>query len=636
MFAHAGTILHVDLTTENVWTTPLSEDLRERFIGGRGVNAHLLWELVRPGIDPLSPENVLIFGTGALTCTTAPSSGRTTVTCKSPATHLYLKCSGGGHFGSELKFAGYDHLVLHGAATRPVTLLIRDDDVQVIDATGLWGLSVRETNAAIKRDLGDPGVRVACIGPAGEHGVPFAAIMLSVYHAAARGGVGAVMGSKRLKAIAVKGTGAIAVSDPTRFTEVAQRLRDAFLWDMQGRKYFLFGTGVFAAGVAYNYLQGAPASEELLTGPYLIKKGYLKRHVGCFGCTQSCHRYTEVATGPYAGTRTLGPEYETVSALGAGVGISDPETVIKANDLVGELGLDSISTGVVIQWAMESYERGVLTRQDTDGLDLRFGNDDAVLQLIPMIARREGSIGALLAQGVKAAAAQVGQDSYKWALCNAKGLEQSRVETRVVKAYALAFAVNPRGPDHLHTECMAAGGGTGDMRDLLERITGASWPTSATRYPEIVKWHEDIYAAAEALGFCAFTCTSAMAVLEGEMAELYSLAVGRAVDADEILRVGERVLTLEKCFNVREGADRRLDDLPWRIMNEPLPSGQVTSQRWLNEMLDRYYALHGWDVATSWPTPETLEQLGLAEAATYLRGMRNAREATRRGEAAGE
>jgi aldehyde:ferredoxin oxidoreductase len=631
MFAHAGTILHVDLTAKKVWRTPLPEDLRGRFIGGRGVNAKLLWDLVRPGIDPLSPENVLIFGAGALTCTTAPSSGRTTVTCKSPATHLYLKCSGGGHFGSELKFAGYDHLVLHGAAARPAALLIVDDDVQVVDASDLWGMSVRETNAAMKQELGDPGIRVACIGSAGEHGVPFAAIMLSVYHAAARGGVGAVMGSKKLKAIAVKGTGAIAVSDPARFTEVAQRLRDAFLWDMQGRKYFLFGTGVFGAGVAYNYLRGPPASGELLTGPYLIKKGYLKRHVGCFGCTQSCHRYTEVATGPYAGTYTLGPEFETFSALGAGVGISDPETVIKANDLVGEMGLDSISTGVVIQWAMESYERGVLTRQDTDELDLRFGNDDALLRLIPMIARREGRIGALLAQGVKTASEQVGRDSYKWALCNAKGLEQSRVETRAVKAYALAFAVNPRGPDHLHTECMAAGGGTGDMRDLLERITGDPWPASATRYPEIVKWHEDIYAAAEALGFCAFTCTSAMAILEEEMAEIYSLAVGRAVDADEILRVGERVLNLEKCFNVREGADRRLDDLPWRIMNEPLPSGQVTSKRWLDEMLDRYYALHGWDVKTSWPTPDTLEQLGLDEAATYIRGVQGSDEVTRRG-----
>jgi aldehyde:ferredoxin oxidoreductase len=286
------------------------------------------------------------------------------------------------------------------------------------------------------------------------------------------------------------------------------------------------------------------------------------------------------------------------------------------------MGLDSISTGVVIQWAMESYERGVLTKRDTDGLDLKFGNDEALLRLIPMIAKKEGKIGELLAQGVKRASERVGKDSYKWALCNSKGLEQSRVETRAVKSYALAFAVNPRGPDHLHTECMAAGGGTGEMRDLLERITGEHWPNSATHYPEIVKWHENVYAAAESLGFCAFTCTSAMAILEGEMAEIYSLAAGREVSADEIMLVGERVLNLEKCFNVREGADRSLDDLPWRIMNEPLPSGQVTSKRWLDEMLDRYYALHGWDVETSWPTTETLEKLGLDECAAYIRGLR--------------
>ncbi|RLI34360.1 aldehyde ferredoxin oxidoreductase, partial [Candidatus Bathyarchaeota archaeon] len=207
MFSHVGKILHVDLTEKKMWEKPLPEDLRSQFIGGRGVNAKLLWDMVRPGIDPLSPENVLIFGAGALTCTTAPSSGRTTVTCKSPATNLYMKCSGGGHFGSELKFAGYDHLVIHGASERPATLLIMDDDVQLIEAFNLWGKSVRDTNEAIKKDLEDPDIRVACIGPAGERCVQFASIMLSVYHAAARGGVGAVMGSKNLKAIAVKGTG---------------------------------------------------------------------------------------------------------------------------------------------------------------------------------------------------------------------------------------------------------------------------------------------------------------------------------------------------------------------------------------------------------------------------------------------
>ncbi len=613
MFAYGGKILYIDLSSEQVRTRTLSADLITRFLGGRGINAKLLWDLVKPGIDPLSSENRLIFGTGVLTCTTAPASGRLTVTCKSPATNLYLKSSGGGHVGAELKFAGYDHLVIQGIAKKPTILVIKDDNVSFLNAVDVWGSHIRKTNHMIKHKLTDPDIKIACIGPAGENLVPFASIMLSVYHALGRGGAGAVMGSKQLKAIAVKGTGDIAVSEPQKFMKVAQRLREAFLHDTQGKKYFLFGTGQLSAGVAYNYLQEPPNSAELLSGPYLIRNHYLKRHIGCYSCTQSCHRYTEINTGPYAGTSTLGPEFETYSALGAGIGISDPETVIKANDLVGELGMDTISTGVVIQWAMESFERGIITSRDTEGLSLTFGNDEAVLQVIPMIANKEGVLGKLLSLGVQKASTKIGNNSHKWALCNSKGLEQSRVETRVVKSYALAFAVNPRGPDHLHTECMAAGGATGEMRDLLERITGKSWPESATCYPEIVKWHEEIYAAAETLGFCAFTCTSAMAILEDEMAEILGLATSRQLSAQDLMQIGERIVTLEKCFNTREGADRALDDLPWRIMNEPLPSGMVTSKQWLDEMLDQYYTLHGWDPITSWPTPTTLKTLNLTE-----------------------
>jgi len=512
-----------------------------------------------------------------------------------------------------MKFAGYDHLVIQGKAKTPTVVVIADNNVSFMNASEIWGSHIRKTNNIIKQKLNDPGFKIACIGPAGENLIPFASIMLSVYHAFGRGGAGAVMGSKQLKAIAIRGTGDIIVKKPQQFVDVAQRLREAFLNDTQGKKYFLFGTGQLSAGVAYNYLQEPPQSAELLSGPYLIRNRYLKRHIGCYSCTQSCHRYTEIESGPYAGTATLGPEFETYSSLGAGIGLSDPETVIKANDLVGELGMDTISTGVVIQWAMENFERGIMSSHDTDGLELTFGNDVAVLQVIPMIANKEGAIGKLLALGVQKASEKFGQNSYQWALCNSKGLEQSRVETRVVKSYALAFAVNPRGPDHLHTECMAAGGATGEMRDLLKRITGKHWPESATYYPEIVKWHEDIYAVAEALGFCAFTCTSAMAVLEDEMAEILQLATGRQIAAPELMQIGERIVTLEKCYNAREGADRTLDDLPWRIMNEPLPSGMVTSKQWLNEMLNRYYSLHGWNPVTSWPTTETLQRLNLNE-----------------------
>lgn len=608
----------MDLTDGTTRKRELPESLVKDFIGGRGVNARLLWNQLSPGIDPLSPSNLLIFGTGALTCTTAPSSGRTTVTCKSPATGLYLKSSVGGHFGSELKFAGYDFLIVRGASEKPKMLIIRDEDIELRDASHLWGKGVRETNEEVKKDLGRD-IKIACIGPAGENLVQFSSIMASVYHAAARGGTGAVMGSKRLKAIAVRGTGEITIADPEKFADLSQRLRKAFRDDMQGRKYFLFGTGTFDPGPAYNFLREPLESADIISGPYLLRKRYLKRHIGCFGCTQSCHRYTEIDSGPYRGTYTLGPEYETFSALGAGIGIIDPETLIKVNDVVGDLGLDTISTGVILEWAMESYERGILTKEDTDGLELNFGNDEAVLKAISMIARREGKIGNILSLGLKKASAKVGKNSYKWAMVNSKGLEQSKVDTRVVKSYALAFAVNPRGPDHLHTECMAAWGASGASRALIERITGKHWPDASTCYPEIVKWHEQIYATSDSLGFCAFTCTAAHAILEKEMAELYSLATGYEVSAKQLMNIGERIVILERCFNIREGADRRLDDLPWRMMNEPVSwgrlKGMVSSKEWLDQMLDEYYTLHGWDVETGWPKRRTLEALGLSDVA---------------------
>jgi aldehyde:ferredoxin oxidoreductase len=622
LLGFAGRLLDVNLSSSTIHERVLPESLVKTYIGGRGVNAKLLYDMLSSDVDPLSPKNVLIIGSGALTCTTAPSSGRITVTCKSPATNLYLKSSVGGHVGSELKFAGYDFLIIRGAAEKPQILVVRDREVELQDASHLWGMGVKETNQTIKKDLSDIGVKVACIGPAGESLVPFGSIMFSVYHAAARGGAGAVMGSKNLKAIAVRGTGEITIANPTKFAELSQILRTAFRDDMNGRKYFLFGTGTFDSGPAYNFLREPLESSDIVSGPYLLRKHYLKRHIGCFGCTQSCHRYTEIDSGPYEGTYTLGPEYETFSALGAGIGIIDPETVIKINDVVGDLGMDSISTGVTLEWAMESFEKGVLNKEDTDGLELNFGNDEAVLEVIPKIARREGRIGQLLSLGLKRASAKLGKESYKWAMVNSKGLEQSKVDTRIVKSYALAFAVNPRGPDHLHTECMAAWGGSGAARGLIERITGKHWPEAAASYPEIVKWHEQIYAASDSIGFCAFTCTAGHAILEREMAELYSLATGYNVSAEKLMDIGERIVTLERCFNIREGADRKLDNLPWRMMNEPVSwgklRGMVSSKEWLDEMLDQYYTLHGWDIKTGSPKKESLQALGLATEAEQL------------------
>ncbi|MEM1589464.1 MAG: aldehyde ferredoxin oxidoreductase family protein [Candidatus Bathyarchaeia archaeon] len=633
MYGWQGKILHVDLTKGKIWIEKLNRKLAELFLGGRGINAKLLWDLIsKPGIDPLGPENVLIFGTGTLTGTTAPSSGRTTITCKGPITNLYLKTNMGGHWGAELKFAGYDHLVIHGRAKNPVYIAVQDERVEIRDARHLWGLNVREVTETLVDELDDKETKVACIGPAGENLVKYAAVMNSVYHAAGRGGAGAVMGSKNLKAIAVRGTKSIELWKPDEFRELALEVRKNLAKDSGAQSLYNYGTSGSLEFVnnlhafpSRNFKYGHIENVTPLTGQNLVEKGYLLRRVGCFSCTTSCHRFVQAKEGPYAGTFTGGPEYETFAALGSQTWVLDTDAVIKANELCNIYGLDTISTGITIAWAMESYEKGVLTREETDGIELSFGNADAVIKTIEAIAFRKGKLGNLLAEGVRRAAEKVGKESWKWAVCNSKGLEQSNVETRSAKAYALAFAVNPRGPDHLHTETFAEFGASPEAIALIERLTGdKKWaqPYYTEYRPEIVRWHEDCYAVTDSLGFCAFATTAAYAVNPENMAQMFYLATGIPMDEKTIMTAGRRIVTLEKCFNVREGADRKLDDLPWRMMNEPAASGpakgMMNSRQELNAMLDKYYALHEWDVKTSWPYRETLEKLGLSDVAREL------------------
>lgn len=627
MFGYAGKILHADLTSKRIWKEDISEKLCRQFIGGRGTNVRLLWELAKKRrIDPLSPQNPLIFGTGALTCTTAPSNGRITVTCKSPLTNLYIKANGGGHWGAELKFAGYDYLVVHGQSEEPVYLLILDELVSLEDASHLWTREVRETNRVLKREV-DSALKVACIGPGGENLVRFANILFSVYNSSSRGGVGAVMGSKKLKAIAVKGSGEIVAKDPKAFNKKAMDMRKAFWNDRWGLKYWAFGTGGFSVddtGVANNWTTFGYPGSGLVSGQWMLRKSYFKRRHGCFGCTQSCHRYVELEKGPYKGTFTCGPEMGTVNWLGLALGIIDFETIVKCHDLSDMMGLDAFETGGAIAWAMECYEKGLLLKDDTDGLELGFGNEEAVVKLISMIAHKEGNLGKLLAKGVKQAAEKLGGDSYKWANFNSKGMSGGEVRvlgTAKRTPYSFAYAVNPRGPDHLHTEPYPSLGWTPQHREWTEKVTGKPWPSwsfsDQEKVPEIVRYLEDVYAVTDSLGLCAFLSTSALAATPENMAELYSLATGFEMEEVEIMTVGRRIINLEKCFNVREGADRSMDDLSWRYMNDPL-NGVTCSREWLDPLLDRYYTLHGWDVDTSWPREETLKQLGLKDVAEEM------------------
>ena len=625
-----GDILHVDLSNNTWWRKPITKNDLLQFWGGRGISAHILWELVKPGVDPLGPENKLIFGAGLLSGTAAPSSGRTTVTCLSPATGLYLKTNGGGHWGAELKYAGVGNLVVHGRAEKPVYLWIDDDKVKFCDASQIWGLDVRQTDLSIKKDLGDEEVQIAAIGPAGEKLVRFAAVMFSVYHAAGRGGAGAVMGSKNLKAIAVRGSGAMTAAKPIRFHETVLKARQSLLSGLGAEGFSRYGTAGSLNAVnemrvlpSYNFQRSSVDDTYPLTGECLVEGGYLKRRVGCFSCVIGCHRYCTVERGAFTGSYTGGPEYETLCALGSGCGVLETEAVIKANELCNIYGMDTISTGSVIQWAMECYEKGVLGRQDLDNLEFHWGNGQVLVEMVKKIAFREG-FGNVLAEGVKRAAEHVGGDTYKWAV-EAKGLEQSRVDTRAAKAYALAFAVNPRGPDHLHTETFAEFGLSPDAQALIKKITGDEKYAHlylTEKRAEIVRWHEDCYAITDSLGFCAFTSTALYGVTPQIMAELFSAATGYDISEEAAMNVGRRIVTLEKCFNVRLGASRKDDTLPWRVMNEPSPDGldsnAVNSQEELDGMLDEYYSLHGWDKNTSWPTKTTLIQLQLNNVAEEL------------------
>jgi aldehyde:ferredoxin oxidoreductase len=632
MFGHQGKILHVDIGNRTSWIEDIPEEWRKIYIGSRGINAKILWDYCKdPSITWDNPRNIIIFAPGAMTGTTAPASGRTSVTTVGCTTGLYLKSNTGGHWGAELKYAGYDHLVVHGVAKKPVYIHIKDDLVEVLDAENLWGKDIIETDKLLKKMHGEDS-RGLYIGPAGENLVRAASIHCSLYHAAGRGGGAAVMGKKKLKAICVRGTKPVRVKDPKKFAEVAEEMRELLRADSGAQGLHEFGTSGSLAGVnelhafpGRNWQTGYTENVFPITGQALNAGGYLKRRVACFGCTIGCHRYSSIEKGPNAGIASGGPEYETFGALGNGPGIINTEGVLLANEMCNRLGLDTITAGGVAQWAIESYERGVLTKEDTNGIDLGWGKIPELLQTIEALAFRKGKLGNLLGDGLKIATKKVGHDSYKWAIMNAKGLEQSNVETRSAKAYALAFAVNPRGNDHLMTETFAEFGSSPEAVDVIEKITGdKKWASPHyTEYrAEIVRWHEDCYEITEALGFCVFTSTAAYGVNPDNMARLYTAATGIEMTEDEIMLTGRRVCTLEKAFNVTRGATRAHDNLPWRLMNEGAASGPLkgatNSQKELDGMLDRYYDLHEWDKATSWPKRRTLEKLGLKDVADYL------------------
>ena len=601
VYGYAGKVLMVDLSTETIRTEPLDMGIAEKFIGGRGLGDAILYKQLKPGVDPLSPENILVLTTGALTGTGSPFSSRSWIVTKSPLTGTILMSNAGGFFGPELKYAGYDAVIIHGKSEKPVYLWVRDGEVELRDASHLTGLGTSETQKRILEET-DSKARVCCIGPAGERLVRYASV-ISGDRAFGRGGAGAVMGSKNLKAIAVRGTGRVDLYDGDRFMEVVKDVLDTFKanafiqeWRKYGTPYIvgpmnelgIFPTRNFQTGVLEGYDRVAKE----------VEMEYTVKHETCHLCPVACTPVCEVKSGEYAGYRCRGPEYEHVYAYGGACGNTNYESIIAAVSLSDELGLDVISTGACIGFAMELHERGLLPKELVGELDLRFGNHRAVVQLVRMIGMREG-LGDLLAEGVVRAAEKIGGEALRYAM-HVKGMELPGYDPRGAKAMGLGYATSPRGGCH-HT-----GYAPQELFDpSFDRIT----PKGKA---ELTKRNQDTTVMVDSTGLCAFPYQLAVIKME-QVASLlyYATGIEEFSSVDRLMLIGERIFNLERLFNVREGFTAKDDTLPERLLKEPMPEGASKGQVVeLDEMLSEYYRIRGWD-ENGVPTEEKLRELGL-------------------------
>lgn len=616
----------VDLTRRRVEWLPSDPDTQRRFLGARGVAAHLLTELTTPETDPLSPENPLIFSTGPLSGTPWPTGSRYHVTFRSPLTGVYGYASSGGHFGPALAQAGIDTLIILGQASEPVFLEIRPGRIEILPASHLWGLTTDKVHDLLLQDA--PRSRVACIGPAGENGVLFAGIINDYSRAAARCGGGAVMGAKRLKAIVVREQS--RRSYPEAFLalarDAARRLREAP--STQG--LIRFGTPVLMT--PKNISGDLPArNHQTSQVPFIrnidgeaVNRRTVERR-GCYACPIRCDRISRVEAGPYA-CEVGGPEYETLDALGPMCWVSDLDAIVYANRLCNDLGLDTISTGVVIAFAMECRQHGLLSDSE---LSLEWGDVPSLLGLIQRIAERRG-IGDLLADGVRQAAQKIGGDAHRFAM-HVKGMELPRQEPRVAKGFGLGHATSNRGADHLYALPTIDLAGLWDAAQRLfppEIVPVLMNVADETYKPDLIVFTEHYCAVSDALGVCKFSTAETYGLYPEDLARGLSALWGTEITPDELLLAGERIVNLERMYNVRLGLSRKDDRLPDRFTHEPLDLYAYTYEEgheWatrsekpirsgaligLDTMLDRYYALRGWD-ADGIPTPETLARLGL-------------------------
>ncbi len=615
MLGYAGRVLRVDLTTGKTRFEKLDEETAKKYIGGIGLGMKLWLDNSKAGVDAFNPDNPLILAVGPVSGTMFPTGGNGhAFISKSPATNCVGEAVSHGTFGTEIKRAGYDAVILTGKAERPVYLWIDDDSVQLLDAEQIWGKSPSETEDAIKEEIGDYYVRVASIGLAGEKLSKIACIINEKTRAAGRTGLGAVMGSKNLKAIAVRGTRDIVVAKPDEFIEMVKEFHER----MKGpaaQKYRTLGSteNVMVQNALFcmptrNY-NNAHFENAAKVSAEALNEWFVAKIIACNSCAMRCEHEAVVREGPYKGAMAR-MEYDNLWALGPNCGVDKLDAVIKAAELCDYYGLDAQSTGVTVSFVMDCHETGILSNEDLGGIDAHFGNSEALLQLIEKIGKREG-IGDVLADGVKVAAEKIGKGSDKLAQ-NIKGLEVTGYDLRCLKTAALGFAVSFRGADHNRS-----GAYTFDLTVKVDRFKAEKGRG------KLVKDSEDIYALIDSL----IVCKNAKGTFYKEladMAKLYTLVTGYEMTPEELSLAGQRINTLARLINIREGLSRKDDTLPWKVMNQPIPDdgpakGAVVTQAELDLLLDDYYQSRGW-TADGVPTKSLLVTLGMEDLSNILEG----------------
>ncbi len=612
MKGYAGKILRVDLSKGRVETQALDEGLAKKFIGGSGLAAKILYDETGPETDPLGPENRLIFMTGPFAATPVITSGRHAVVTKSPLTGVFAESDSGGTWGPFLKRAGFDGVVISGKSPKPVYLWVSEGKAEIRDATHLWGKDTYELDAIVRKETRNEAV-VASIGPAGEKGVRFASIMNDGKdaRAAGRGGAGAVMGAKNLKAIAVHGKQEIEMADPEGLRASLKEISPMVAKNAEGMRKNGTAGGVAAFEALgslplqnWKYqgrweqqaakIAGPAMTEKILTGIYYCEK-----------CVIGCGRRVKIDKGPYAGVEGAGPEYETIALLGSLCLVDDLEAIAKANELCNRFGMDTISCGGSIAFAMEAYEKGLITKKETGELELLWGRGDVVVKMVEKIGKREG-LGHLLGEGVRIAAEKIGKNAVEFSP-HVKGLEIPGHDPRCYNAGGVSYATSNRGACHL------AG-----FSHTFERIL--SLPEIGIEKPlprlevkgkgELAAKTQNVMGLYDALKVCKFTLFGGLKLTP--IAAWYTMVTGVPLDVPELLKIGERIFNQKRLYNVRCGISRKDDTLPARLLTlKRTGEGLTPNLPPLGEMLSEYYQVRGWS-EEGIPTPEKLRDLGLS------------------------